>query len=166
LWPTGTYATGALEAIRDGNIKRLILPHIERSPIRELAKLTGNEPQDIAKDIIRTSRKALEKRKEQDDKQDMAIRDRIELRWYPGIIASSIMIGNPEPLAEESWLQVENLIPLQTGNRSSYALTYGACETAFRTLFINVKKDYERLWSQSLSITEEDLQSAMPEGAL
>ncbi len=155
LWPTGTHATGVIDAIQNGNIKRLILPHLEKSPIKELAMLTDNKPEDIVNDIKRTTRKALEKRAEQDKKQDILIQDRIEPRWYPGIVTNSIMIGNPEPLTDDSWLQVENLMPLKTEERTSYSLTFG--KTPFQPLFKKVKSDFEQLWSKSLPIKETDL---------
>lgn len=155
LWPTGTHATGVINAIQTGNIKRLILPHLTKSPIKELAALTGNKPEDIVNDIKRTARKALEKRKEQNNRQNLPPQDRIEPRWYLGMITNSIMLGNPEPLAADSWVQVENLIPLKTESRSSYALTFGT--TPFKPLFVKVKDDFEQIWRDSIPIKDSDL---------
>ncbi len=155
LWPTGTYATGVIDAIQSGNIKRLMLPHPQNSPIKELAALTGNKPEDIVNDIKRTARKALEKRKEQNNRKNLSPQDIIEPRWYLGMITNSIMLGNPEPLVADSWVQVENLIPLKTESRSSYALTFGL--TPFKPLFVKVKDDFEQIWRDSIPIKDSDL---------
>ncbi len=159
MWLTGTHATGVMDVIQNGNIKRLILLHPMRSPMKELAeRLTGNtQAEDLIADVIRTTRKALAKRKEQDTKQDPSPDNRMEVRWYPGEVTNSIMMGNPDTLRDDSWLQVENLIPIRTERRSSYTLVYG--HTPFRSLFEDVRNDFNRLWDKSVPVTEGMLES-------
>lgn len=155
LWPAGTHATGVINAIQTGNVKRLILPYPSDSTIKSLASLVGGQPEDIFNDIKRTANKALTKRNEQDIKQDVPIQERVEARWYYAMITNSIMLGNPKPLSKDSWIQVENLIPPATENRSSYALVYET--TPFKNLFTTVISDYEQLWHNSKPIKEIDL---------
>lgn len=155
LWPAGTHATGVINAIQTGNIRRLILPYPSDSTIKSLASLVRGQPEDIFNDIKRTANKALTKRNEQDIKQDVPKEERVEVRWYYGMITNSITLGNPKPLSKDSWIQVENLIPSATENRSSYSLDYEA--TPFKNLFTTVISDYEQLWHNSKPIKESDL---------
>lgn len=155
FWPAGTQATGVEDVIQTGNIKRLILPYPKESIVKELARLSGKTPEGIFSDIKRTARTVLDKRKEQDEREDILKQERIEARWYDGMVTNSIMLGKPEPLGKDSWLQVENLIPFKTEARSSYTLNYGA--TPFKGLFMKVKSDYEQLWHESTPIQGSDI---------
>ena len=65
------------------------------------------------------------------------------------------MIGNPEPLSEDSWVQVETLIPMPANERPSFAMTNG--HTPFKTLFTNLLEGYKEVWSQSAPLSDEDI---------
>ncbi len=159
LWHAGTSASTQQDAIKKGNITRLILPNPLDAPIRELANLISKEYEDILQDIIATSKEALNKRKTQDNEQVLSVTNRIELHWYSGITPNSIMIGNPDPLTQDSWIQIENLIPTAPNDRSSYRLIYG--QTPFKKLFENIVENYKDLFSnKSIVPSIDDIQLA------
>lgn len=155
IWHTGTLAWGQ-DAIKKGNLKHLILPNpIRGAPLDKIAELIGkDEPRPLIEDIVRVTKEVLAKRKKEDQEQSVPIEDRIEVRWYQGITTNSIMIGNPEPLLDDSWIQVETLMPMPANERPSFAMIYG--QTPFKSLFEDLVEAYKNIWAKS-RLTEDDV---------
>ena len=147
LWHTGTSAWG-LDAIKNGNIKRLILPHPLKAPLEQIADLVNKKPIDLAHDIIQLTEEVQNERLKQDKENRITEQDRITVLWYKGVTTNSIMIGNPEPLTDNSWVQVENLLPLSLSERPSFSLK-GKHEP-FQSLFEGLVTGYEELWKKAV----------------
>lgn len=156
IWHTGTLAWGQ-DAIKKGNLKHLILPNPRGdAPLDLIAKFIGkDEPQPLIEAIVSVTKEVIAKREKEDREQSIPIEDRIEIRWYSGITTISTMIGNPEPLKDDSWVQVEPLIPISGNERPSFAMVNG--QTPFKTLFVNLVEGYKEVWSQSTPLSNDDI---------
>ncbi len=160
LWNTGAQAY-IDNAIKESTIKHLILPHPRQDlAMTSLALLSGRGSQGIIDDIRNITKEALAKRKEQNEQQSIPIQDRIEVKWYSGIITNTIMVGNPKPLSDESWVQVEPLLSISASERPSFALSYG--QTPFKNLFKCLVTAFEDTWSKSKPLSQEDLDWLQP----
>lgn len=155
LWHTGSSAWGK-DIIKNGNVRHLILPNPRgEAPLDKLAKLVDKKEVHFIQEIVKITEEVLDRRKEQDQTQSVPFQDRIEVRWYSGITTNSIMIGNPEPISDNSWVQIDLLIPPPLDERPTYAMTYG--QTPFKDLFDNIVKSYKRLWDTSKPLSDEDV---------
>jgi hypothetical protein len=157
LWHTGTKAWSD-DVLKIGHVKRLVLPHPTDSPINHIAFLVGKKTLDIAREITKLTTEAIEVRKEQDRQNIIDIKDRIEVLWYKGVTTNAVMIGNPEPLSNNSWVQVETLLPMPLDDRPSFSLA--GKETEFKKLSENIISGYIEIWSKStipVNITDEVL---------
>ncbi len=150
-WHTGTKAWGD-DAIKWGNIKRVILPHPIKAPIEQVADLVEKSPIDIAHEIIKLTNEITTRRKEQDKQGILPIDERIVVKWYIGSSTSAIMIGNPEPLSHKSWIQVEPLLPVPLENRPSFSLS--GKESPFDILSEKIIDGYKSVWGKSVAPTE------------
>jgi hypothetical protein len=127
LWIAGTVGW-ANDVCDSRTIKRLLLPNPHSPAFVLLASAVKRSPDDIANSIRGVTREAQ--------------KAGVEVRWFPTLPVSTVMIGEPE--GESGWVQVEALFHATgAGERFCVRFARKTHPKAFR----HVKQSFEAVWT-------------------
>jgi len=134
LWNTGTVAY--LEVTAEvGGLKRLFLPHPDKSSLQLFAESFNLTWESCASDIRNLTKVALDKK--------------VDVRWFKGLTTDTIMIGNP--YSDDGWIQVETVIACAPAfSCPSFRITKHNQPEPFDTLV----KAYDKLWNDKKKCIE------------
>ena len=129
LWRTGTeaYVTSAL---RSGHIKRLIMPDIKSPCLEFIALAAEKKPEDFVDEVRKLTKEAIDAK--------------VEIRWFSGLTANSLLIY--DPYSDDSLIQVEVIYPYARAKSwSSFRIT----KREYPQLFGELMEAFDKIWAKS-----------------
>jgi len=131
-WHTGGGEAALSDVMKCKQLKKIIVADPTKSSIDFLWRATGETKAKVESEIIEITKKA--------------VNEKIAIKWFPGLTACTLLIGNP--LSRNGWVQVETMVPhVPIKNLPSFRIE----QSKHPDLFEKLVSAYNEVWDKKSS---------------